>query len=113
MRRATPQHFYAFDVLWLAGRDLRALSLLERKRMLRRLVPPQQSPMLSVDHVGKIGADLYRVVFECDMEGICASARTRDERARHDDVDQDQEPALQSGGSREGRFLQHTDASAN
>ena len=32
MRRRSPQHFYAFDLLWLDGRDLR--QLMERKRML-------------------------------------------------------------------------------
>jgi bifunctional non-homologous end joining protein LigD len=38
MRRRSPQHFYAFDLLWLDGRDLRALPLLKRKAMLRKLV---------------------------------------------------------------------------
>jgi ATP-dependent DNA ligase len=32
MRRRTPQHFYAFDILWLDGKDLRGLPLLERNR---------------------------------------------------------------------------------
>src|SRR5215831_17596875 len=32
MRRRTPQHYYAFDLLWLDGRDLRELPLIERKR---------------------------------------------------------------------------------
>jgi bifunctional non-homologous end joining protein LigD len=43
MRRRPPQHFYAFDLLWLDGRDLRGLSLIERKAALRTLVPPQPS----------------------------------------------------------------------
>jgi ATP-dependent DNA ligase len=36
-RRGNP-FFYAFDLLWLNGRDLRQLPVLERKRMLRRLI---------------------------------------------------------------------------
>jgi len=31
MRRRGPQYFYAFDLLWLNGRDQRGLPLLERK----------------------------------------------------------------------------------
>src|SRR5207248_6768953 len=36
-RRGEP-HFYAFDVLWLNGRDLRGKALLQRKVMLRSIV---------------------------------------------------------------------------
>ena len=38
--RRTPQHYYAFDLLWLDGRDLRHQPLIERKRLLRGLVEP-------------------------------------------------------------------------
>jgi len=37
-RRSEPC-FVAFDCLWLDGRDLRRLPLIERKRVLRRIVP--------------------------------------------------------------------------
>ena len=40
MRRRTPHHFMAFDLLWLDGRDLRDAPLLDRKRLLRDIVPP-------------------------------------------------------------------------
>jgi len=36
-RRAQP-FFYAFDVLWLDGEDLRHLPLIERKRRLRQII---------------------------------------------------------------------------
>jgi len=68
-RRAQPV-FYAFDLLWLDGEDLRELPLLERKRRLRRLVPRQPSALLYVEHVSRRGADLFRVVCDRDMEGI-------------------------------------------
>ena len=32
MRRRTPQHFYAFDILWLDGKDLRACRFLKRRK---------------------------------------------------------------------------------
>jgi bifunctional non-homologous end joining protein LigD len=72
MRRRAPQHFYAFDLLWLNGRDLRGLALLERKRLLRRIVPPQPSPVLYVNHIAGRGVDLFRAVCEQDEEGIVA-----------------------------------------
>ena len=34
-RRGNPC-FYAFDLLWLNGRDLRQVTLIERKKLLRR-----------------------------------------------------------------------------
>ena len=37
-RRSEPC-FVAFDCLWLDGRDLRRLPLIERKRVLRRIIP--------------------------------------------------------------------------
>jgi bifunctional non-homologous end joining protein LigD len=72
MRRRTPQHYYAFDLLWLDGRDLRGLPLIERKSMLRALVPPQPSPVLYVDHVAESGTALFQAVCKRDVEGVVA-----------------------------------------
>jgi bifunctional non-homologous end joining protein LigD len=72
MRRRSPQHFYTFDLLWLDGRDLRGLTLLERKGLLRQVVPPQPSPVLCVDHVAERGIALFQAACERDMEGIVA-----------------------------------------
>jgi bifunctional non-homologous end joining protein LigD len=72
MRRRRPQHFYAFDLLWLNGRDLRALALTKRKQLLREILRPQPSPVLFVDHVVATGIDLYGAVCGRDMEGIVA-----------------------------------------
>lgn len=43
--------FCAFDLLWLNGRDLRELPLVERKRSLRKLIPPDCDSVLYVDHI--------------------------------------------------------------
>jgi bifunctional non-homologous end joining protein LigD len=75
MRRRTPQHFYAFDLLWLNGEDLRDAPLLERKRLLRRLVPKQPSPVLYVEHMRK-GVALFQAVCAQDLEGIVAKLAT-------------------------------------
>jgi bifunctional non-homologous end joining protein LigD len=72
MRRRAPQNFYAFDLLWHDGEDLRVLPLIERKLLLRKLIPPQPCPVLYVGHVAAKGTDLFRAVCDHDMEGIVA-----------------------------------------
>jgi bifunctional non-homologous end joining protein LigD len=72
MRRRSPQHFYAFDLIWHDREDLRTLPLIERKRRLRALIPPQPCAVLYVDHVKRAGTDLFRAVCDRDMEGIVA-----------------------------------------
>jgi bifunctional non-homologous end joining protein LigD len=76
MRRRTPQHFAAFDILWLDGKDLRQLPLIQRKRFLRRVVPAQPAPVLYVDHFEERGIELFRVVCDRDLEGIVAKLKT-------------------------------------
>ena len=71
MRRRGPFCFYAFDLLWLDGEDLRAEALLTRKARLRKLLPRHPQSVLYVDHVAS-GTDLFRVICERDMEGIVA-----------------------------------------
>jgi bifunctional non-homologous end joining protein LigD len=71
MRRREPFCFYAFDLLWLDGRELRDRPLLERKRLLRKLIPRRAQSVLYVEHV-ESGSDLFRVICERDMEGIVA-----------------------------------------
>lgn len=73
-RRADP-FFYAFDCLWLDGRDLRSLALVERKRILRGLVPCQPSRLLYVGHIDGRGVDLFREVCRQDLEGVVAKQR--------------------------------------
>src|ERR1035438_10236387 len=38
-----PQHFYAFGLLWLNGRDHRGLPLVDRKQRLREIAPAASS----------------------------------------------------------------------
>jgi bifunctional non-homologous end joining protein LigD len=71
MRRRGPFCFYAFDLLWLDGTDLRALALSGRKALLRKLLPRKAHAVLYVEHVVN-GTDLFRVICDRDMEGIVA-----------------------------------------
>ena len=70
LRRRTPIHFYAFDLLELDGENLRAHLLIERKRRLRKLVGPDCNRLLYVDHMDTSGADLFRAACANDLEGI-------------------------------------------
>ena len=60
-----------FDCLALDGRDLRRLSLTERKACLRTLVPPL-GPVRYVDHVAEHGAPFLEAAAEQRLEGIVA-----------------------------------------
>src|SRR6266851_7422764 len=53
-RRSEP-YYYAFDVTFLDGRDLRDVPLIERKRILRGIVPRADSRLLYVDHIEGCG----------------------------------------------------------
>jgi bifunctional non-homologous end joining protein LigD len=70
-RRDWP-HFYAFDVLAIDGRDVRGLRLLERKRLLRTVMPTIDSRLRYLDAVKARGTDLFRVACEQDFEGVVA-----------------------------------------
>src|SRR5207237_793873 len=74
-RRATC-FFYAFDVLFLKGEDVRNLPLIERKSLLRSLIPRRRSRLLYVDHIDKRGCDLFEQACELDLEGVVAKRRT-------------------------------------
>ena len=75
LRRRSPQHFVGFDVLWLNGKDVRGLPLLERKRILRSAVPVSSASLLYADHFEGSGRELYRAVCEMDLEGIVAKRK--------------------------------------
>jgi bifunctional non-homologous end joining protein LigD len=70
-RRGRPS-YAAFDLLWLNGRDLRALPLWRRKRRLRALV--SGSSVGLVESVNEPA--LFSVAVEHDLEGIVAKRRS-------------------------------------
>ncbi len=66
-----PTVFYAFDLLGAAGFDLRALSLVERKGLLARCVPPIGT-LRFADHVEGDGEVLFAAATEHGLEGVVA-----------------------------------------
>jgi bifunctional non-homologous end joining protein LigD len=74
-RKGQPR-FYAFDLLWLDGEDLRRLSLVERKKRLKKLVKTSKNrSLLFADHISGRGVDLYQMICEGNQEGIVAKRK--------------------------------------
>jgi len=71
--RATRAPTYvAFDILWLAGTDLRSMPLSERRKRLQAILPASSSIISeSLSVVGK-GRELFELTCSNDLEGIVA-----------------------------------------
>jgi bifunctional non-homologous end joining protein LigD len=65
--------FFAFDLLFLNGEDLRALPLTERKARLKKLLRRKRSRVL--DHIDARGRQFFEKVCELDLEGIVAKRK--------------------------------------
>src|SRR5581483_5447207 len=72
-RRGQPR-FYAFDLLWCEGKDLRFDGLHERKRKLKRLIGGR-GHLLYCDHIENHGERLFQFACEQDLEGIVAKPK--------------------------------------
>ena len=75
LRRRGRPIFYAFDCLWLDGRDLRTQPLIERKRILAKLVKDHPGVLYAQHFDGEEGAALFRLVCEQDLEGVVAKRK--------------------------------------
>jgi bifunctional non-homologous end joining protein LigD len=63
--------YYVFDLLWLDGYDLTALSLVDRKKILRQIIPESNVVRYS-DHVERNGKSFYEIAKRQGLEGIIA-----------------------------------------
>jgi len=69
--------FYAFDLLYLNGRDLRQLPLLERKEKLRAVIEKSGLPdVVCGKYVEGRGVDLFNEVVRRNLEGAVAKRKT-------------------------------------
>jgi bifunctional non-homologous end joining protein LigD len=86
MERDPPVLYFAFDLLWLNGADLRSLPLLVRKQQLAHVIPPDSHSVLYVDHTRGAGTELFRFACQSDLAGIVAkrvySLYEEDDRGR-------------------------------
>ena len=70
MKRQCQAVYYAFDILWLNGRDLRNLSLLERKKILRSAIPRKSACVGYVSYVDRQAMKLFEMIKKGDLEGL-------------------------------------------
>ena len=83
-----PIYYVAFDLLHLDGFDLTRVPLLERKRLLRRLLDPAPADVTRIrygDHVEGEGDAVYRHACDLELEGVIAKradGRYRSGRSR-------------------------------
>lgn len=89
-RQAAPKHelpvvYYAFDLLYLDGYDLRRVTLEERKRLLRQVLSQNESVRYSEDYPAN-GNALFKVAKQKGLEGILAKKRNScyEERRTHE-----------------------------
>lgn len=64
-----PALYYVFDILGVEGYDLRGLPLLERKAILREILP-SVGPVRFVDHIPEQGELMYEHVERMRLEGV-------------------------------------------
>jgi bifunctional non-homologous end joining protein LigD len=70
--------FYAFDLAYLDGMDLRGASLLDRKEALRALLAAGDGTVRFSDHIVGSGGEFYRQACGMGLEGImCKRASSR------------------------------------
>ncbi len=74
-RASVPVVYLVFDVLSLAGRDLTALPLLERKRILAALVRGR-GLVRFVDHIESDGTALYELCRQQRLDGVVAKRKS-------------------------------------
>jgi bifunctional non-homologous end joining protein LigD len=68
--------FFAFDLVWLDGNDLRQTPLIERKKKLRKLIERSEcSVILYAQHVEGSGKLLFEEVCSRNLEGMVAKRR--------------------------------------
>jgi bifunctional non-homologous end joining protein LigD len=63
--------YYVFDILFWKGNDLRKLELLERKKILKKILPKNACIKYS-DHHPKEGKKFFKAALKQNLEGILA-----------------------------------------
>lgn len=74
MRGELPVYFYAFDILWAGGYDVRGGRLCDRKTLLSELLLPDGCVAL-LEHFDTDGEAAYKAAVEHGFEGVMAKRR--------------------------------------
>jgi bifunctional non-homologous end joining protein LigD len=73
--------FYAFDLLYLDGFDIRAATLIDRKRVLAGLLDGIWPPLQYSEHFETDGKGLFKQACDLGLEGIIAKAKSASYRS--------------------------------
>jgi len=64
--------YFIFDILWIDGYDLTRVPLIERKRILKEVLPEEDPVLKYSDHVVGEGKDFFQAAVSQGLEGIMA-----------------------------------------
>src|SRR5262249_505006 len=67
-----PVYFHAFDVLYVNGFNIMKFPLIDRKAVLRALIPQSDGWIRYVDHIEGRGIDFFGAVCKHHLEGMVA-----------------------------------------
>jgi len=67
-----PIQYCIFDLLELNGKDTKALPLLDRKELLKKIIPPDDPILKYSEHILEKGKSFFKVSKENNLEGIMA-----------------------------------------
>jgi bifunctional non-homologous end joining protein LigD len=68
-----PLVYYVFDILFLKKKDIRHLSLLQRKELLNEFLSKNKNDVIRYcDHIVETGKAMFKVAVEKNLEGIIA-----------------------------------------
>ena len=70
MKNREPMTYFAFDLLFLNGDDLRALPLIERKRRLKSLMGSDTPRLRYVSYIERDGERMFKAAAEMGIEGV-------------------------------------------
>jgi len=76
LKRKAQPIFYAFDLLWLDGEDIRRLPLIVRKKRLAMLIRSSDcARILYAQHIESAGKQMFAEICSRDLEGIVAKRK--------------------------------------
>ena len=67
--------YYVFDLLWYNGYNLKELPVIERKELLKNILPEMEN-VFYCEHIEENGKELFKQVKKLGMEGIIAKERS-------------------------------------
>jgi bifunctional non-homologous end joining protein LigD len=69
--RSVPLQYVLFDILYIDGKDVRSIALVERKKMLRTIVPKTPELLIS-EHIEERGLAFFKLMQKKKIEGMVA-----------------------------------------